>query len=87
MTLATFTAKPATGDGTAKHDYEAVTEAGTFLVRHEATTHAYPRGASNPRWFVYHGNGEVAVKQPGQWGTLARAKAAVQRYVDAAERA
>ena len=26
---------------------------GAVVIRREATTHAYPRGASNPRWFVY----------------------------------
>lgn len=76
-----FIGQPATGDGTAKREYVAVTEHGTFLLRHEATTHSYPRGASNPRWFVYQGTGEVGVRQPGSHQTLAAAKGAVERQV------
>lgn len=61
--------------------YEATTPAGVFMVRQEATTHAYPRGASNPRWFVYQGTGEVGVRQPGGHQRLAEAQQSVRRQV------
>lgn len=76
-----FTSQPATGDGTAKREYVAVTDAGTYLIRHEATTHAYPRGASNPRWFIHHGNGQVGTRQRTPYGTLAAAIRAVESQV------
>jgi hypothetical protein len=40
-------------------------------IRREATTFAYPRGASNPRWRVYLDGRE---KRVGQRATLAEAK-------------
>jgi hypothetical protein len=63
---------PAYGTSTAKTEYHTVVPfVGGVVVRQEATTHAYPRGAANPRWFVY-----VDGRRTSSYGrkTLAEAK-------------
>jgi hypothetical protein len=60
-----------TTEGVGKYEYHTVVPfVGDIVIRREATTHAYPRGASNPRWFTYV-DGE---RRPGSTHTLAEAQ-------------
>ena len=61
-----FERTPATPGSHGRYEYQT----GVVTIRQEATTHAYPRGASNPRWFVYF-DGE---RRRGSFATLAEAK-------------
>lgn len=73
--MITFERVPST-EGFAKHEYHAVVPlVGSVVVRREATTFAYPRGASNPMWFVY-----VDGNRRGRYQTLAAAQQAVRNF-------
>jgi len=69
----TFERVPAT-EGHGRYEYQAVVPfVGGVVVRQEATTHAYPRGAANPMWFVY-----VDGVRRARYQTLALAQSAVR---------
>jgi hypothetical protein len=69
-----FTATPSS-TGFARQEYHTVIPfVGAVVVRKEATTHAYPRGASNPMWRVY-----VEGSRCGTFRYLGEAQQAVRR--------
>lgn len=75
-TTVEFEKVPVSNGLPAKFEYHAVVPfVGGIVIRQEATTHAYPRGAANPRWFVYLDG----VRRPGNHQTLAAAKQVVAK--------
>lgn len=73
--MVTFERVPAAPGSHGRYEYHAVIPfVGAVVIRREATTHAYPRGAANPRWFTYV-DGD---KRPGSARTLAEAQQRVR---------
>lgn len=61
----------------ARYEYRTVVPVpgvGSVVIRREPTTHAYPRGAANARWFTY----VDGVRKPGSTATLAGAQQQVR---------
>lgn len=59
-----------------KYEYHTMVPfVGGVVLRQEATTHSYPRGAANPRWFTYIDG----VRRAGSDRTLTEAQQRVRR--------